>query len=118
MRFMFLAALLAADHLAAADLKVDHITVGGSNLSELRKMFSDAGIPTEYGGKHSNGITEMALSSFPDGSYLELIAPQPGADVSPHYWGPFMVKNGGPCAWALRSSSLQPDVARLRAAGV
>jgi hypothetical protein len=113
-----LLSLLAAASLSAADVKVDHITFAGSNLADLRKMFADVGIPTEYGGRHSNGITEMALSAFPDGSYLELIAPISGADASPHYWWPFMSKNAGPCAWAIRSSDLRPSIDRLRAAGI
>ena len=112
------ALLLAAVHLAGAEINVDHITVAGSSLAELRKMFADVGVPTEYGGKHSNGISEMALSSFPDGSYLELIAPQPGADARPHYWGAFMTANAGPCAWAIRAADLPPAIARLRSAGI
>ena len=111
-------AMIAAVQLAGADMQVDHITVAGSSLAEMRKMFADAGLPTEYGGRHSNGITEMALSSFPDGSYLELIAPVAGADPSPHYWGRFMAKNAGPCAWAIRSTNLRPNIARLQAAGI
>jgi hypothetical protein len=107
---------LAATRLSAATfLQVDHITVCGASLPELRKMFADAGIPTEYGGAHSNAITEMALSSFKDGSYLELIAPVAGADPSPHYWGRFMKANAGPCAWAIQG---RPDSEGLKTAGI
>jgi len=118
MRTALLTLLAVAARLPAAELKVDHVTLAGANLTELRNMFADVGIPIEYGGKHSNGITEMALSSFPDGSYLELIAPIAGADASPHYWWPFMTKNAGPCAWAIRSTDLQPSIARLKVAGI
>jgi hypothetical protein len=111
-------ALIAALQLFGAEMQVDHITVAGSSLADLRKTFGEAGFPTEYGGRHSNGITEMALSSFPDGSYLELIAPITGADPAPHYWGNFMAKNSGPCAWAIRSTNLQPSIARLQAAAI
>jgi glyoxalase-like protein len=110
-----LLALIFAVAAMGADLKVDHITVAGSDLEKLQQM---VGIKTEFGGKHSNGQTEMALASFADGSYLELIAPQPGADASAHYWSPFMLKNGGPCAWAIRSSDIAADMARLKSAGV
>ena len=47
----------------------------------------------------------MALTSFPDGSYLELIAIQRRADpaaVAAHEWHVAMESNGGPCAWAVR----------------
>jgi hypothetical protein len=113
-----LLSLVAAACLSGADVRVDHITFAGPNLADLMKMFADAGIPTEYGGRHSNGITEMALSAFPDGSYLELIAPIAGADASPHYWWPFMSGKAGPCAWAMRSMDLAPSIARLRGAGI
>jgi hypothetical protein len=118
MRTTILAVLAASLNLLGADMKVDHITVAGSDLAAMQKMFAAAGITTEYGGKHSNDITEMALSSFPDGSYLELIAPIKGADASPHYWSPFMAKNGGPCAWAIRSTNLDSALARLKGAGI
>ncbi len=101
-----------------ADLRVDHITVAGNNLVKLQAMFKKAGIETQFGGKHSNGQTQMALASFSDGSYLELIAPQVGADVSSHYWGPFMKANAGPCAWAIRSNDIAGDAARLKGVGV
>jgi hypothetical protein len=118
MRGTVLAVLVVSLPVAGAEMKVDHITIAGSSLAELRKTFADAGFQTEYGGKHSNGVTEMALSSFPDGSYLELIAPISGADANRHYWGPFMAKDAGPCAWAIRSTNLEPALARLKKAGI
>src|SRR5271170_7773527 len=118
MRAAFLTMSLIATQLSATDLKVDHVTIAGNDLAALSKNFEAAGIPVEYGGKHTNGMTEMALSSFPDGSYLELIAPQKDADVTAHYWGPFMSHQGGPCAWAIRTSDMSADVRRLQAAGI
>src|SRR5215470_2191167 len=118
MRKALLTLSVTISQLAAMELKIDHVTVAGRDLAQLRQMFADAGVPSEYGGKHSNGITEMALSSFPDGSYLELIAPIAGADASPHYWSPFMKGNAGPCAWAIRSADLQPSIARFQTAGI
>jgi hypothetical protein len=118
MRAALLTMSLIATQLTAADLKVDHVTIAGSDLAALSKSFAAAGIPVEYGGKHTNGMTEMALSSFPDGSYLELIAPQQGADVTAHYWGPFMSHEAGPCAWAIRTTDMAAEVRRLQAAGI
>ncbi len=115
---MRLLALIFAMTAMGADLKVDHITIAGSDLVKLRAMFAKAGIETTFGGKHSNGQTQMALATFNDGSYLELIAPQPGADFSAHYWAPFMKANAGPCAWAVRSDNIAADVARIKSAGV
>src|SRR5271157_2270537 len=120
MRGFFILSLLPA-LVFAADLKIDHVTVAGSSLQELRANLSAAGIPAVYGGAHTNGATEMALVSFPDGSYLELMAPQ--ADADPHLieqqpWAKFLRGNGGPCAWAAREKDLAGEVKRLAAAGI
>jgi hypothetical protein len=108
--------------LLAADLKIDHVTVAGAQLDAMRKaLTSVAGFPTEYGGPHSNHATEMALVSFPDGSYLELMGiqakPDPAA-VSAHDWSKFLQNNGGPCAFALSVQDLRAESARLKSAGI
>jgi hypothetical protein len=107
--------------LSAADLKVDHVTVAGADLKQMQANLAAAGIRSVYGGPHSNHTTEMALVSFPDGSYLELIGLQPGADpklVERHAWGKFLKSPGTPCAWAVRETGIAAEVERLRAAGV
>ncbi len=91
--------------MIAEQLHIDHVTVAGQDLHALQQALEAAGVPAEYGGAHSNHATEMALTSFPDGSYLELIAIQPHADpaaVSEHVWKKFLEGNAGPCAWATR----------------
>lgn len=91
-------------------LRVDHVTIAGRDLKDLRERFAAAGIRTEYGGKHTNGLTEMALASFADGSYLELMAAQdPKAGAPGHYWGKFIDGDAGPCAWAMASSDIDAD---------
>jgi hypothetical protein len=60
----------------------------------------------------------MALTSFPDGSYLEQIAIQPKGDpkaIDLHEWSKQMKGNSGPCAWALRPADMAAEVARLKA---
>jgi hypothetical protein len=100
----------------AADLRVDHVTVAGRDLTTLRAEFAAAGVRTEYGGKHTNGLTEMAVASFADGSYLELIAAQdPKAGAPSHYWGKFIDENAGPCAWAIGVEDLEGAAKRLGA---
>jgi len=107
--------------LAAADLKIDHVTVAGANLDAMRKAITAAaGIRTEYGGPHSNHATEMALVSFPDGSYLELMGIQAKPDptaVAAHDWSKFLENNAGPCAFALRVTDLSAEVRQLKSAG-
>lgn len=112
---------LACVPLMAAELKVDHATVAGKDLGEMQRALQAAGIVSENGGPHSNHATEMALTSFPDGSYLELIAIQPNADpaaVAAHEWHKQLRGNGGPCAWAVRPANLDSEIARLRAASI
>ncbi len=117
-RFLCLA---IAFPLMAQQFHIDHVTVAGKNVEAMRKALHTAGIPSEYGGPHSNHATEMALASFPDGSYLELIAIQPKADpaaLAAHYWRKFMEADAGPCAWAIRPADLSAEVERLRKAGI
>jgi hypothetical protein len=112
---------MLASAAMAQQFHVDHATVAGKNLQAMREALQAAGVPTEYGGPHSNHATEMALTSFPDGSYLELIAIQPHADpaaVAAHYWHKFMESDGGPCAWAIRPPDIAAEVRQLRSAGV
>src|ERR1700730_17405270 len=107
--------------LGAADLTIDHVTVAGKDLKAMQANLAAVGIPSEYGGPHSNHATEMALAGFPDGSYLELIAVQPNADakaVASHYWAKQMEENAGPCAWAIRVKDMDAEVKRLQGTGV
>jgi len=104
--------------ISAADLTIDHVTVAGKDLRAMQAALASVGIRSEYGGPHSNHATEMALTSFPDGSYLELIAMQPKADpaaVAAHYWSKPMQNNAGPCAWAVRPKDFEFEVKRLQA---
>jgi len=99
-------------------LNVDHVTACGSELNSLQKAFAEVGLVTDYGGPHANGVTHMALLGFEDGSYLELIAPlRPGqAEGSP--WGELMLGGAGPGAWAVETTNIQADGARLRSVGI
>jgi Glyoxalase-like domain len=113
--------LLAALAMSGQELKVDHVTVAGRDLRSMMQALHSIGIPSEYGGPHANHATEMALTSFEDGSYLELIAIQRHADraaVAAHYWRAYLEGNAGPCAWAVRPDDIAAEVERLRAASI
>jgi len=116
------ALMVLALPVCGVELKIDHVTVAGVRLEEIREAFTAAtGISTEYGGAHSNHVTEMALASFPDGSYLELMGIQQGADpaaVTAHTWNQFLRDNGGPCAFALRVTDVNAEIQRLSKAGI
>ncbi len=114
-------AALAAEGVRAAELTVDHVSVAGVDLKQMQARLAALGIASEYGGPHSNHATQMALTSFPDGSYLELIALQEKPDakaVAAHYWSQQIKGNAGPAAWAVRVKDVAAEVERLRAAGV
>jgi hypothetical protein len=118
---MLLFTLLAGISTMAADLKVDHVTVAGQDLHALQRALETAGIPSEYGGPHANHATEMALTSFPDGSYLELIAIQAKAEpaaLAATPWRRCMEGNAGPCGWAVRPADIAAETERLRKTGV
>lgn len=118
---LFVLAFFVRSLLPAAELKIDHATVAGTDLKKMQATLSAVGIQTVYGGPHSNHATEMALVSFPDGSYLELIAVQPNADpqaVGKHEWARFLKSEAAPCAWAARAKDLTAEVKRLKDAGV
>jgi hypothetical protein len=95
--------------LSAADFKIDHVTIAGRDLKAIRASLDAAGIPTVYGGAHAGSVTEMALASFPDGSYLEAITLQPNADaaaIDRHEWARFLKTPGMTAAWALQAADL------------
>jgi hypothetical protein len=107
--------------MSAAELTVDHVTAAGQDLRTMQANLAAVGIACEYGGPHKDGVTEMALTSFADGSYLELIAPQAKVDskaLAANAWGKQMEGNAGPCAWAVRAKDLAAEVKRLQEAGV
>jgi Glyoxalase-like domain len=118
---ILLLTLLAGIPVMSADLKVDHVTVAGKDLHALQRALEAAGIPSEYGGPHANHATEMALTSFPDGSYLELIAIQAKAEaaaLAATPWRRCMEGNAGPCGWAVRPADIAAETERLRKTGV
>lgn len=107
--------------LSAADLRIDHVTIAGSDLQKMEERLQAIGIRPVYGGAHTNHATEMALVSFPDGSYLELMAIQTHADASAvdrHAWAKELRGNAGPTAWAVRAQDIAAETARLKTAGI
>jgi catechol 2,3-dioxygenase-like lactoylglutathione lyase family enzyme len=97
--------------------QIDHIVIAGSDLDRLVADFTAFGLTPDAGGVHADGQTHNALIGFEDGSYLELIAPVPGREIS-HGWAAFMTENAGVCAWAIRSEDIQKDVVDYRTRGV
>jgi hypothetical protein len=102
----------------AVMLELDHTSVCGSNLDTLRQAFTDVGMTPDFGGPHGNGITQMALIGFDDGTYLELIAPIKAGVTTGSDWAKFMTEEAATCAWAVTSNVLLQEVDRLKKVGI
>jgi hypothetical protein len=99
-------------------LELDHASICGSNLDALRQQLTDVGLTPDLGGPHGNGITQMAMIGFDDGTYLELIAPiKPGVTTGSD-WARFMSEDAVTCAWAVGTNVLLLEVDRLKKAGI
>ncbi len=98
-------------------MRIDHVTFAGRDLDTLVRRFRAAGLESVYGGAHSNGVTHMAIVSFADGSYLELISTiEPAATSS--WWNRAIAEDAGPCAWALSVDDVAAEAGRCAALGV
>ncbi len=99
-------------------LELDHVSVCGSNLDTLRHDFTDVGLAPDIGGPHGNGVTQMALVGFDDGTYIELIAPIKTGVTASSDWAKFMSNDAATCAWAVGTNVLLQEVDRLKKAGI
>ena len=99
-------------------MRIDHVTVAGRDLETLSARYRALGFEVVYGGAHSNGVTHMAVVTFADGSYLELISTiEPGRADSP-WWGRHIAGDGGPCAWAVETDDVAAEAARVASLGI
>ncbi len=99
-------------------LELDHVSICGSNLDALRQTFTDVGMTPDLGGPHGNGITQMAMVGFDDGTYLELIVPVKPGVTAGSGWAKFMSEDAVTCAWAVGTNVLLQEVDRLKKAGI
>jgi hypothetical protein len=99
-------------------LEIDYVSVCGSNLDSLRQDFVEVGLPSDVGGPHGNGVTQMAVIGFDDASYIELIAPIKAGASEGSEWAKYMSGDAATCAWAVGTNVLLQEVDRLKKAGV
>ena len=99
-------------------MKIDHVTIAGSSLAKMEAAFAALGLTTDYGGAHSNGVTQMSLLGFDDGSYIELISTMASGAKAHTFWGTHIAGDGGPCAWAIYAQDVAAEAARVAALGV
>lgn len=97
-------------------LGIDHIVILVSTLDQAMADYRALGFTVNFGGEHTGGATHNALVSFPDNSYLELIAfkrEEPG-----HRWWKHVVTGGGLIDYALLPGAIAEDIAVAKARGV
>jgi hypothetical protein len=99
-------------------LELDHAVICGSNLDTLRQSFSDVGLTPDFGGPHGNGLTQMAILAFDDGSYIELLAPAKPGSTAGSEWAKFTSEDAVTCAWAVGTNVLLQQVDQLKKAGI
>ncbi len=98
-------------------MEIDHITIAGPDLAVLQEAFATAGLTSQYGGRHSNGITHMSWLGFDDYSYLELVStPQTGTGVP--LWKGHTCNPAGGTAWTIYADGIATEAERIRAQGV
>src|ERR1035438_1604217 len=98
-------------------MKIDHVSIGWSDLGVLQNLFANSGMATEYGGPHSSGNTHMSLLGFRDGSYIELISTLRSDSVSSS-WKRQIEKDGGPCAWCVEQMNIPQEVEKAKRLGI
>jgi len=96
----------------------DHLVVAVRSLDEGIAEFERlTGIKAGVGGKHPGRGTENALVSFGGGKYLEIIAPQAGAALTPRDESMRKLDRLRIINWAVSVSDVPAAVAALKTAG-
>ena len=118
-----IAALLALQARATpagprAEARIDHLILGAADLDRATESFAaKTGVRPVYGGKHPIG-THNALASLGDGTYLEIIALQPGITTPPPSFSALKdVVDLTPIDWAVAANDADALRLRLTAAG-
>jgi catechol 2,3-dioxygenase-like lactoylglutathione lyase family enzyme len=96
---------------------IDHLVILVPDLATGIRDYEGLGFTVIPGGEHPGG-THNALIAFADGAYIELIAFQNPTAPSEHRWRRFLDAGGGLIDFALGSTNLAEDVARLTGAGL
>ena len=114
-----LSGVLLMQSSAPLRAQFDHLVVAIRSLPEGIAEFEQAtGVKATIGGKHPGRGTENALVSLGDGKYLEIIAPQEGAQLSPMDEGMRKIDTLHIIGWAVSVSDVDAAIAALKQANV
>jgi len=92
---------------------IDHVPFTGASHDALVERFETAGFDPRYGGEHPGAGTEMSMLVFPDGSYVELVAP---TREETGWWGEFFDAAdplAGPSDWCVETGSVHAECQRV-----
>jgi len=90
---------------------VDHILLGAPDLDAgVRELESLTGIHAKYGGEHPHLGTHNAIVSLGSDTYIEVIAPRPGATLNDDMKDLAKLERLTPIGWAVA----MPDITALR----
>ncbi len=99
---------------------LDHLVYGVPDLEAgVEDLTRRTGIRATAGGRHQGRGTHNALLGLGPGSYLELIAPDPGQPTPPQPRRFGLDRLGQPrlVAWAIRVQDIEAEVRRARRGG-
>jgi len=96
---------------------IDHLVILVPQLDVAMRHYTDLGFTVQAGGVHPGG-THNALIAFADGAYIELIAFQEPDAPSNHRWHAYLASGGGLVDFALGTTDLAADIARVGGVGV
>ena len=117
-RWAALAASMALTASLAPRAQLDHIVVGIRSLPEGIAQFEQlTGVKPGVGGRHPGRGTENALVSLGGGTYLEILAPQAGATLSPQDQTLLALERLTIIDWAVSVPEVDGAVAALKSAG-
>lgn len=97
---------------------IDHLVLGVSDLKAgIEEFRSRTGVEPVFGGNHPNGGTRNALASLGDGIYIEIIAPNPDAELSPMFANLKTLATLTPIMWAVGVENAETAKALLDSKG-
>jgi hypothetical protein len=97
---------------------IDHIILGIAQLDRgIRELVTMTGMTPEYGGQHPGRGTQNALLTLGHGTYIEILAPAPGADSAGPASFLFRLDHLTPVGWAIRANDIDATIRQLKGRG-